>query len=350
MTKQPTSSNMSYKTDYQLAKLMNSLRELSIMEYSFENYGECVKRSIQWLRLYVIILPKYKEFISNKYEYISNIENELNKCKIFTSNYEYIKDKHACRFMDIISALSTDNYDMVLTKYMDCSKFLVGPTVYQLVQKVNSYLENSQQWDVFMTYNEMVEVDNGINLSEKRDKKLTECIRYLNKISKCPKEQLISYQMIIDKIRFRIQPIKSDNVLETEGFEHIEIAETDKSNEYDVVNTSQIYEFPEYVEVETPKWANIPPKEWNTIPTKAYNYISDFSNKRLTHENARLGQIVWYVTKKSTEYGKIVDIKPKYIEVERLIKQSNGVFVKHGKPICKASGNKPAFTRVITIL
>jgi len=233
---------------------------------------------------------------------------------------------------------------------MDCSKFLVGPTVYQLVQKVNSYLENSQQLDVFMTYNEIVEADNGINLSERRDKKLTECIRYLNKISKCPKDQLVSYQMLIDKIRFRIQPIKCDSVLESDGFEHMQVPESDKSNEYDVVNTSQIYEFPESVEIATPKWAEIPPKEWNSIPTKSYNVISDFSNKRLTCENAKLGQIIYYETKKNTEYGKIVDIKSKYVEVERLMKQSNGAFVKHSKPVCKASGNKPAFTRVITIL
>ena len=343
MTTQTTSSNMSYKTDYLIAKLMNSLRELSIMEYSYENYGECVKRSIQWLRLYIIMLPKYKEFISNKYEYkeyISKMQHELNMCN----------DKEACRFMDIISVLSTDNYDMVITKYMDCSKFLVGPTVYQLVQKVNTYLANSQQWDVFMTYNQIVEADNGINLYEKREKKLTECIRYLNKISKCPKEQLVSYQMLIDKIRFRKQPVKSDTVLETDGFEHIDVPESDKSNEYDVVNTSQIYEFPESVELATPKWAKIPPKEWNSIPTKSYNYISDFSNKRLTCENAKLGQIVYYETKKNREYGKIVDIKPKYVEVERLMKQSDGAFVKHSKPVCKASGNKPAFTRIITIL
>ena len=138
--------------------------------------------------------------------------------------------------------------------------------------------------------------------------------------------------------------------METDGFEHIDVAETDKSNEYDVVNTSQIYEFPESTEVNTPEWAKIPPKEWNCIPTKSYNYISDFSNKRLTCENARLGQIVYYETKKNREYGKIVDIKPKYVEVERLMKQSDGAFVKHSKPVCKASGNKPAFTRIITIL
>jgi len=338
MPNQQTFNIMSYKTDYLMAKLMNSLRELSKIEYSHENYGECVKRSIQWLRVYVVMLPKYKEFISDNYKYnqfIPKMQDELEKCY----------DKEATHFMTIIDALSIDNYDAVINKYMDCSKFLVGPTVYQLVQKVNSYLANAQQWEVFMTYNEMVEADNGLHLSDTRNKKLFECIRRIHNIRNCPKEQLTTYQSVIDKLRFRVKVDECDNVLVTDGFEHMQNPETDKSNEYDIVNTANIYEVPEWTEITTPQWANVLPKEWD-----ATDLSGEISGKRLTPQNAKVGQYVSYQTKKGTEYGKILDIQPNYVEVERLMKKSDGSFTTHTKPMCKVSGNKPAFTRVITIL
>ena len=62
-----------------------------------------------------------------------------------------------------------DNYDKVIKKYMDCRKFLVGPIVYQLVQKINQSLPVHEQWDSFMTYEDIVAADNGLNSSSTRE-------------------------------------------------------------------------------------------------------------------------------------------------------------------------------------
>jgi hypothetical protein len=324
MTVQLSSTNTSLKTHYSITKLMNSLRELSKLEYSLENYGECVKRSIQWLKLYVAILPGYaSEFDGN--HYIDENQNDT-----------YIK-----QYFYILNALSIENYDKVLTKYMDCNKYLVGPTVYQLVQKVNSFMSNSNQWDVFMSFNDMVELDNGLTETSERDDKLIQGFKILTKVKKCSKVELIPFQQILTKIHFRVKTIQKETVIAPQPKQ-----ETDKYYEYDIVNTSNLYEDNEWTDITTQAWDSVVPKETNVECKKSV----DNSGMRLTHQNAKIGQIISYKTKKCIEYGEITKIYPTYVDIVRLTKNKDGSFTLHSKPMCKASGNKPAFTRVITIL
>ena len=308
------------KAHYAVSKLMNSLQELAKLEYSHDNYGECVKRSIQWLKLYVAILPSY----SDKFGVKSLVEPGLS-------------DKYTKQYFYILHELSSENFDNVLNKYMDCNKFLVGPKVYQLVQKANLYLKNSNQWEVFMTFNDMVEFDKGYNGSDARDNKLLECFQLLTKVKKCSKETLEPFEFFLNKIHFCVTHLEK---------EQKPVVTAEKFEDYDIVNASNLYEDNDWTDVTTPAWANVIPQEFNDKCIKASNK----RGMRLTPENATIGQTISYQTKKSIEYGKIINIKPTYVEIRRLAKQADGSFIEHIKPICKASGNKPAFTRVITII
>ena len=324
MSCKSSSNNMLIKIHYDISKLMNSVRELAKLEYSNENYGECAKRSIQWLRFYVALLPYYSEKSTEK-SVQEPIEN----------------DKYCKRYFYILNAMSTENYDNVLCKYMDCNKFLVGPTVYQLVQKANSYLCHSNQWEVFMTFNEMVELDKGLYQSVDRDDKLFECLQHLNKVKKYTKAQLKSYETFLNKIHFHVKPIdkKQKNVYEQKN-------EIDKHEEYDIVNSSYTNDYYDWTDIGTQTWSQVLPKEWEQKSEKP----TVRANDRLTVENAKIGQIISYQTKKSVEYGRIIQIKPNFVEIERLAKQSDGSYSAHPKAVCKASNNKPAFSRVITII
>jgi hypothetical protein len=71
---------------------------------------------------------------------------------------------------------------------------------------------------------------------------------------------------------------------------------------------------------------------------------------RLTFENAKVGMIISYATKKGTEYAKVTKVCPEYVETLRLKKDSEDHYTEHKVSVCKASQNKPAYTRVITIL
>ena len=322
-----TLTNMTLKTHYAISKLMNSLRELSKLEYSLENYGECVKRAIQWLKLYVSMLPEY----ANEFDGNHNVEQNQN-------------DKYIKQYFYILNALSIENYDYILQKYMDCNKFLVGPTVYQLVQKVNSFMSNSNQWEVFMTFNDMVELDNGLAECSDRNHKLTQSFKNLTKVKNCSKEELKPFQQILNKIHFRVKPIEKEAAIAPKTEQEI-----DKYYEYDIVNTSNLYEDTEWTE-----WTDITkqacdnpiPKESNIKSKKSV----ENSGMRLTHQNAKIGQIISYKTKKCVEYGEITKIYPTYVDIVRLTKNKDGLFTLHSKLMCKASGNKPAFTRVITLV
>ena len=320
MSSNLSSTKLQLKTHYAVSKFMTSIRELAKLEYSHDNYGECVKRSIQWLKFYVAMLPSY----SDKFGVKSIVEPGLS-------------DKYTKQYYDILHELSSENFDNVLNKYMDCNKFLVGPKVYQLVQKANLYLKNSNQWEVFMTFHDMVEYDKGYNGSDARDNKLLECFTLLTKVKKCSKETLEPFEFFLNKIHFRVTCLEK---------EQTPIVTAEKFEDYDIVNTSNLHEENDWTDVTTPEWAHEIPKEWNDKCFQASNNLTI----RLTPENAQIGQTISYKTKKSIEYGKITCIKPTYVEIRRLAKQGDGSFVLHQKPICKASGNKPAFSRVITIV
>ena len=279
------------RADYYITKLMTKLAELVTMEYSNENYGEASKRCVQWLKLYRIMVHKYKDYIHNRTEHINRDKYYVEESK---------------RWDAMMSALRTKMYDRILIKYMDCHKFLVGPKVFDLVQQINTALPNQDNWTVFTSFRDMVIEDGGVNQSDERTMLLSMCSNVLSHTLRINRTiENFPIVEILEKMRFKTKiPIT--------------IAEAEPESEY------------VYVSSPTPAKATVP--------------------ERLSFENAKLGMVISYATKKSVEYGKITAIKPTYVEIMRLQQQTNGSFVPHKVVICKASKNKPAFQRLISII
>lgn len=284
------------RADYYITKLMTKLAELVTVEYSNENYGETSKRCVQWLKLYRIMVHKYKDYIRDGTEHINR-------------DKYYVEESHESKRWDVMmSALRTKMYDRILIKYMDCHKFLVGPKVFDLVQQINTALPNEDNWTVFTSFRDMVVEDGGVNQSDERTMLLSMCSNILSHTLRINRTiENFPILEILEKMRFKTK-IPTTIQLTTE-------AET------------------EYVYVSSP--SNAPTKA--TVP------------ERLSFENAKLGMVISYATKKSVEYGKITAIKPTYVEIMRL-QQNNGSFVPHKVAMCKASKNKPAFQRMISII
>jgi len=283
------------RADYYITKLMTKLAELVTVEYSNENYGETSKRCVQWLKLYRIMVHKYKDYIRDGTEHINR-------------DKYYVEESHESKRWDaMMSALRTKMYDRILIKYMDCHKFLVGPKVFDLVQQINTALPNQDNWTVFTSFRDMVVEDGGVNQSDERTMLLSMCSNVLSHTLRINRTiENFPILEILEKMRFKTK-IPTTIQLVTE-------AET------------------EYVYVSSHAPSNA------TVP------------ERLSFENAKLGMVISYSTKKSVEYGKITAIKPTYVEIMRLQQQNNGSFVPHKVAMCKASKNKPAFQRLISIV
>ena len=307
MTNLDNSLSTFIRSDYYITKVMRRLVELSSKEYSLENYGECNKRCIQWMRLYSVMLPKYKD-------YVGIIKGEkVDK-----------KGTDSFRWNFMIESLNTNYYDKVIKKYMDCRKFLVGPVVYQLVQKINKSLPIHEQWDAFMTYEDIVAVDNGISSSSTRESLLAHC-----------------------KTTFRqayILATKVDNqpILEIMNKIHFKW-NIDTNDQIEKINDVQ----PKVESKQLEDWAYILPEEFKE---KSDKIEKSLKGERLTYSNAKLDMIISYSTKKGTEFGRVIKISETGVEISRLKKDKDGNFVPHHIAVCKSSGNKPMFTRVITIL
>jgi len=311
MTNLDNSLTTFIRADYYVSKLMRRLIELSSKEYSLENYGECNKRCIQWLRLYSVMLPKYKD-------YVGILEGE-----------EVVKKgTDSFRWNYMMKSLHTDNYDKVIKKYMDCRKFLVGPIVYQLVQKINKSLPVHEQWDSFMTYEDIVAADNGLNSSSTRESLLAHCKATYKQtyllLSKVDNQSVLD---ILNKINFKYTIDTNDQIKDATEIQ---------SHKLPKLETDQLEE-----------WAYILPDEFKE---KIDKYETEVRGKRLTFKNARVDMIISYSTKKGIEFGRISKISETGVEISRIKKDKDGKFVPHHVAVCKSSGNKPMFTRVITIV
>ena len=80
------------------------------------------------------------------------------------------------------------------------------------------------------------------------------------------------------------------------------------------------------------------------------NNVKSKVGERLTHNNAYPGMIITYNTKKGVEYGKIKKVCDYFVEIDRMKRLDDNTYIPHKVQICKSSQNKPAFTRVITIV
>jgi hypothetical protein len=284
------------RADYYIMKLMTKLAELVTVEYSNENYGETSKRCVQWLKLYRIMVHKYKDYIRQGTEHINRDKYYVEESK---------------RWDAMMSALRTKMYDRILIKYMDCNKFLVGPKVFDLVQQINTVLPNEDSWTVFTSFRDIVVEDGGVNQSDERTMLLSMCSNVLSHTLRINRTiENFPILEILENMRFKTKiPITVQREAEPEP---------EAESEYVYVSSN--------------------------APTKAT------VQERLSFENAKLGMVISYATKKSVEYGKITTIKPTYVETTRLQQQNNGSFVPHKVAVCKASKNKPAFQRLISIV
>ena len=291
--------------DYHVARLMHKLRRLAIREYKLDNYGECSKRCIQWFKLYSVILPSYV-----KYDDIFTTHN-LDLDTLNNSDY---------RFNFIINQLRDLKYKDALYWYTECRKFLVGPVAYCIIEKINTILPKDERYEAFMTYSDIVVADKCLRNTRAHSEYMLDIKTILNKAKKY--NRMIAYENMLSVLNSI--SIKPREFSKKSSLEKIEQIDCDK---VPVNNTNQ------------------------TLTLSVNNRTSTKSdNKRLTSENAKVGMIITYATKKGTEYAKITKVCAEYVETLRLKKDTDGSYTAHKVSVCKASQNKPEYTRVITIL
>jgi hypothetical protein len=94
-----------------------------------------------------------------------------------------------------------------------------------------------------------------------------------------------------------------------------------------------------------------------------FKYLSGYNNKehkntmataytRITtsrQANEHVGEVCSFISKGVREYGRIVNVTPTSIRIERMTKTSNGDFIPHPNPNHFTTKNVITFTRKITI-
>ena len=291
--------------DYCVARFMHKLRRLAIREYRLNNYGECSKRCISWFKLYSVMLPSYI-----KYDDIFTSRN-LNISSLNNPDF---------RFNFIINQLRDSKYKEALYWYTECRKYLVGPVAYCLIQKINTIFPIHERYDAFMTYSDIVVADKGLHDTYSHYQYMQETLTVLKKATKYnrlldAKDMLSVLNSISIKPRVVAKP---------------EIIKKNKQNDclkMPVNNTNQTH----------------------VIPMKNIA-CHQLDVSRLTYDNATVGMVISYATKKGTEYGKITKVCKDYVETLRLKKDASDNYTEHKVKVCKVSQNKPVYTRVISIL
>ena len=310
--------------DFSIARLMHKLRRLAIREYKLNNYGECSKRCISWFKLYSVILPSYVQYAD-----------------IFTThdlNTESLNNPDF-RFNFIINQLRDSKYKEALYWYTDCRKFLVGPKAYCLIEKINTILPKPERYEAFMTYSDIVVADKGLHNTYSHYQYMIETLAVLKQAKKYNSminriDMLDVLNSIYIKPRVVVKPQPPKNTQNDSVNDFVNDSVNDSVNDFvnhsvndSVNNTNQTCVLPLS----------------NGVPQK-----SDVM--RLTCDNAKVGMIISYVTKKGKEYAKITKVCKEYVETLRLKKDKSGNYTPHNVSMCKTTQNKPAYTRVITIL
>jgi hypothetical protein len=291
--------------DYSIARLMHKLRRLAIREYNLNNYGECSKRCINWFKLYSIMLPSYIQYDDIFTTKALNTES--------LNNPDY-------RFNFIINQLRDSKYKEALYWYTDCRKFLVGPKAYCLIEKINTILPKHERYEAFMTFSDIVVADKGLHNTYAHYQYMSETQSILKKAKKY--NSMISCKDSLDVLNsISINPrvVAKPNTPKKN-------TQNDCEN-ITVNNTHQTHVLP-----------------FSNVVTQKSDVI------RLTYDNAKVGMIISYVTKKGKEYAKITKVCKEYPETLRLKKDKSGNYIPHNVCMCKASKNKPEYTRVISII
>jgi uncharacterized protein YnzC (UPF0291/DUF896 family) len=153
--------------------LLKNLGKLVLEEYDLQNYESCVKTALVYLKLYRRLVREF----SNTTLVDTRVEDDIQPHNM--KDVKYMSPKYL---------------DRVISAYMECRKYLVSPTVHKLIQEqINPFLPRHEQWETFMSYKSMTDVD-GIHESEyqlslksrcnKYATKLVEHLKYLQKFKK----------------------------------------------------------------------------------------------------------------------------------------------------------------------
>ena len=107
-------------------------------------------------------------------------------------------------------------------------------------------------------------------------------------------------------------------------------------------------------------------KKYKLKNQNVFQYLSGYIQTRNTHENKmatttyirittsrqanqHIGDICSFMSKGVREYGRIVNVTPTSIRIERMTQTSNGDFILHPNPNHCVTNNVITFTRKITI-
>jgi hypothetical protein len=305
------------KADYSVARLMHKLRRLALREYKLGNYGESSKRCISWFKLYSVILPTYIQYPD-----------------IFTTNEIIVSGERTdYRFNFTINQLRTSKYDDTLYWYTECRKYLVGPNAYCLIEKINKILPDHEKYEAFMTYSDIVVSDGGLNNTHARYVYMCDTLSILKEAKKF--NRMICSDKVLPILNSII--IKPVEVIKKQ---QVEVEKTDAVEKNKQEKWIKVY----------PCDIEDTPKPTQTMQPSPKVTMAEKISERLTYDNAHVGMIITYSTKKGIEYAKITKVCKEFVETNRLKKDSDGKYIEHKVPMCKVSQNKPAYTRVITIL
>lgn len=288
--------------NYSMTKLMQCLRKLAKYEYAWCNYGQCSRRCIEWMKLYKVLIPYYS-----------------NEPDIYKKNTPIDKNDANFREKFMISQMKTSKYEEIMYWYTECRKHLVGMNAFNLIQDINIYLPEREQYEVFLNYNEITKADGGLHNSRTRYNFMLKTKKFLDEAVHLNSE---------------IQYDKALNVLVDISVKPKPFSDTINDNNTNISNTENKLDTTSSVD-------------------SSMNNTDNVRNKvgeRLTHDNACIGMVITYNTKKGVEYGKIKKVCDYFVEIDRLKRLDDNTYVPHKVQICKSSQNKPAFTRVITIV
>jgi hypothetical protein len=149
------------KTDKYRLKLLKNLKKLVEEEYVLQNYELSNKYAIQYLKLYKRLA---KEFVGSTY--------------LDT----HVKDDTQAHGMSETKYLSPKYLDRVISTYMECRKFLVGPLAHKLITDINTVLPSHEQWETFTDYRQIFETDGKYANSDHRQKLVHRLVKYTDKL------------------------------------------------------------------------------------------------------------------------------------------------------------------------
>ena len=149
------------KADKYRLKALKNLEKLVEEEYVLQNYELSNKYALQYLKLYKRLA---KEFVGSTY-----LDTR-------------VKDDKQAHGMSETKYLSPKYLDRVVSTYMECRKFLVGPLAHKLITDINTVLPRHEQWQTFTEYKQIFETDGKYADSTHRQKLVRRLAKYTDKL------------------------------------------------------------------------------------------------------------------------------------------------------------------------